>query len=320
MKKKALIFTMCGLIMLSGCAKSPKLSDGKEVVASVNGKDVTAEELYDKMKDQYGTGSLVSIIDEYIISKEITSDDDYNEQAEIQIKQYKLNYSDQWEQFLEYYGYSSEDELKKDLINQYKSEAVAKKYIKEKITEDELKKYYDENISTELTVKHILIKSTATDTSTDEEKTKAEEEAYNKALDLIKKLDEGADFDTLAKENSEDTGSASNGGLITGVNKAGYDSSFYEAALALKDGEYTKTPVKSEFGYHVIYTVSRTEAESYETLKESLYDKVVDQKIAEDSYLTYKTWDEVRNKYNLSIIDTTLKNSYDAAINNVNKQ
>ena len=169
---------------------------------------------------------------------------------------------------------------------------------------------------------HRLLRDTAlcAENSTSDEKKAAEEAAYNKASELIKKLNEGADFETLAKENSEDTGSASNGGLITGVNKAGYDADFYAAALALKDGEYTKTPVKSQFGYHIIYTVSRTEAESYDTLKDSLYDKVVDQKISNDSYLTYKTWDEIRKKYNLNITDTSLKTSYESTINNINKQ
>lgn len=320
MKKKALMLTMCGLMILTGCAKSPKLSDGKEVVASIDGKSVTAEELYDEMKKQNGTGIVINLLDEYIINKEIPDDSEYSEQADIEIKQYKLTYEKEWEQFLEYYGYSSEDDLKKDLIKQYKSNDVAKKYIKEKITEDDLKKYYEDNISTELTVKHILIKSTATSSSTADEKTKAEEEALKKANELIKKLDEGADFETLAKENSEDTGSASNGGLITGVNKAEYDSSFYKAAVELKDGTYTKTPVKSAFGYHIIYTVNRTEAESFDTLKESLYDKVIDQKIAADSYLTYKTWDEIRKKYNMNIVDTTIKTSYESTINNMKKQ
>ena len=70
----------------------------------------------------------------------------------------------------------------------------------------------------------------------------------------------------------------------------------------------------------IIYTVSRTEAESYDILKDSLYDKVVDQKISNDSYLTYKTWDEIRKKYNLNITDTSLKTSYESTINNINKQ
>lgn len=320
MKKKTLAVAMCGLLILTGCAKSPKLSDGKEVVGSIDGKDVTAEEIYDSMKEDYGTNALISIIDDYIISKEITDDSEYKEQADIQLQQYKLSYSSEWEDFLKYYGYDSEDEMKADILSQLKSEAVAKKYIKDGITEDDLKKYYDENISTELTVRHILIKSSALSDSSTEEKTASEEEAYNKAVDLIKKLDEGASFETLAKENSEDTGSAENGGLITGVNKAGYDSSFYNAALALKDGEYTKEPVKSAYGYHIILTVSRTEAESYDTLKDSLYDKVVDDKISNDQYLTYKTWDDIRKKYNLNIVDTTIKNSYDSTMNQINKQ
>ena len=92
MKKKALVFTICGLLIFTGCVKSPKLSDGKQVVASIDGKTVTAEDLYDSMKDQYGTSSLIALLDEYIIKTEIPDDKDYEEQANIQIKQYKINY------------------------------------------------------------------------------------------------------------------------------------------------------------------------------------------------------------------------------------
>ncbi|MCM1370899.1 MAG: peptidylprolyl isomerase [Clostridium sp.] len=317
MKKKVLVFAVCGLFILSGCSKSPKLSDGKQVVASLNGKDITAEELFDNMKQSYGTSSLISLVDEYIISKEITDESEFIEEAEIQIQQYKISYGDQWNDFLQYYNYSSEEDLKKDLLLQLKSEELAKKQIKESITEEDLKKYYDENISTELTVKHILIKPDVDKDASSDEKAKAEEKAYSEAVELIKKLDEGADFETLAKENSDDTGSASNGGLITGVTKSGYDANFYKGALELEDGKYSKTPIKSEYGYHIIYTISRTEAESYDEMKESLYDKVISKKISDDPYLTYKAWDEIRKKYNINIIDTTIKSSYEAAIGNL---
>ena len=273
MKKKALVFTICGLLIFTGCVKSPKLSDGKQVVASIDGKTVTAEDLYDSMKDQYGTSSLIALLDEYIIKTEIPDDKDYEEQADIQIKQYKINYKNEWEQFLKYYGYSSEDDLKKDIIKQLKSEAVAKKYIKESVTEDDLKKYYDENISTELTVKHILIKSTATENSTSDEKKAAEEAAYNKASELIKKLDEGADFETLAKENSEDTGSASNGGLITGVNKAGYDMSLIKQIL---ENEVFDNNLVIEKEFKKIYNKLSKKfdgSELYYNLKNKLYQK-----------------------------------------------
>ena len=90
MKKKVLMLVLCGAFALTGCAKSPKLSDGKEIVASIDGKQITAEELYDSMKEQYGTGVLVDLIDKFIISKEITDDSIYKDEADIQIQQYKL--------------------------------------------------------------------------------------------------------------------------------------------------------------------------------------------------------------------------------------
>lgn len=321
MKKNKRILTIlaCGIV-LCGCAKSPKLADGKEVVATIDGKEVVAEDLYAEMKDSYGTSVLISMFDDFIVSQEIKEGSDEEkavlEDAEIELEQYKASAGDNWSGFLEYYNYSSEEQLKEDLIKNTKTMAVAKKYIRNSITEDDLKKYYEDNYSTELNVKHILIKSTAAADAKDEDKEKAEEEAYNKAAELIKKLDEGADFETLAKENSDDTGSKENGGVINGVNKAGYDSSFYAAALELKDGTYTKTPVKSQYGYHIIYTVSRKNADTYDSVKESLYSKVVDSKLSSDKNLTYKTWDEIRKKYNLNIVDTTIKTSYEAAVSN----
>ena len=46
-------------------------------------------------------------------------------------------------------------------------------------------------------------------------------------------------------------------------------------------------------------------------------DSIVDEKIEADTYLEMKTWDEVRSKYNLNIVDTTIKNTYNTTIANL---
>lgn len=71
------------------------------------------------------------------------------------------------------------------------------------------------------------------------------------AKDLIKKLDKGAAFDVLAAENSKD-GSAAQGGDIGYFAKEEVVPEFADAAFAMKVGEYSKKPVKSDFGYHII--------------------------------------------------------------------
>lgn len=72
-----------------------------------------------------------------------------------------------------------------------------------------------------------------------------------KAKEIIASLDGGKDFAELAKENSTD-GTAKNGGDLGYFSKEDVVPEFAEAAFALEVGKYSKTPVKTEFGYHVL--------------------------------------------------------------------
>ena len=91
---------------------------------------------------------------------------------------------------------------------------------------------------------HILISPDVTDDMSTEEQQAAEEAARKEAEDLIKQLDEGADFEELAKEYSDDTGSASDGGYIDYFNKDdNMDEAFLNASIDLEKGKYTEEPV-----------------------------------------------------------------------------
>lgn len=110
--------------------------------------------------------------------------------------------------------------------------------IKENMTDERVKSKYDEYLASfpeiqEMNAAHILV---------DDEKT---------AKDIIAKLDKGQDFATLAKEFSKD-GSGENGGDLGYFAKAEVVPEFADAAYALETGKYSKAPVKSEFGYHII--------------------------------------------------------------------
>jgi len=93
-----------------------------------------------------------------------------------------------------------------------------------------------------------------------------------KAEGLIKKLDEGADFSELAKEFSEDPGSGKEGGLIPDATIGALVPPYEKAALALKPGEYTKTPVESQFGYHIIKLEKKEEKKNEKGGTELKYD------------------------------------------------
>ncbi|WP_104722106.1 peptidylprolyl isomerase [Helicobacter mesocricetorum] len=113
-----------------------------------------------------------------------------------------------------------------------------------KVSSAEIKNFYDQNkegfIQPDLVkARHILVSS--------------EEDAKGIIADLKKS---GANvlskFEELAKIKSKD-GSAQNGGDLGWFDKGQVVPEFSEAAFKLKKGDYTKTPVKSQFGYHIIY-------------------------------------------------------------------
>ena len=76
-------------------------------------------------------------------------------------------------------------------------------------------------------------------------------EKEEEAKAIIAKLDQGEKIDDLAKQ-SKDPGSKDNGGELGWSAPTSYVKPFSEALTKLKKGEYTRTPVKTDFGYHVI--------------------------------------------------------------------
>lgn len=103
-------------------------------------------------------------------------------------------------------------------------------------------------------------------------------EAKQMAQDVIDQLEAGKDFSELAKEKSEDSGTKADGGLYT-FSKGEAVPEFEDAAFALEDGEYTKTPVKTDYGYHVILREKLIPAEtpSFEEVKDKIAEQLNDQ-------------------------------------------
>lgn len=134
------------------------------------------------------------------------------------------------------------------------------------ITEERLKAEYEKikaNIGgTEYKVRHILV------------------EKEDDAKAIIAKLDKGEKFSELAKQ-SKDPGSRDNGGDLGWNSPAAYVPPFGEALTQLKKGEYTKTPVKTDFGYHVIQVEDSrpTSPPPYEQVKPQLQQRASQQQI-----------------------------------------
>jgi len=76
-------------------------------------------------------------------------------------------------------------------------------------------------------------------------------EKEDEAKAIIAKLKAGAKFEDLAKQ-SKDPGSAANGGDLDWASPASFVKPFSDAMTSLQKGQFTETPVKTQFGYHVI--------------------------------------------------------------------
>lgn len=117
---------------------------------------------------------------------------------------------------------------------------------------------------------------------------KDEKAQLAKAEELIQKLNEGADFAELAKANSDDPGSAANGGSLGDVERGQMVPEFDEATFALELGAVS-APVKTQFGYHIIQVekIDATEPDSFEDLRFELEqeerDRIADELIIEQA-------------------------------------
>ena len=318
MKKKLFAGLLVVTLMLTGCGNVATLKNGEEVVAKMNGKSITAEDLYAELKKQGGAVTLTNMIDEFIVNKEIKTDDDAKSYADSQLSSYKQSYKSYGQDFnqaLTNAGYENEDAFKDELIVEYKKKIVTENYVKDEvITNDDIDKYYDEKVFGDIEARHILISPNTKDDMTDDEKEEAEKKAKKEAEDIIKKLDDGEDFAKLAKEYSDDEGTASDGGKLT-VTYGSVVDEFWDGTVELKDGEYSKKPVKSEYGYHIIYRIKQKEKPELKEVKDDIIDKLTDEKIDADSTLQTKALVALRKKYNLDISDDELKKSYDNTVN-----
>ncbi len=198
---------------------------------------------------------------------------------------------DQFKKKLAKYGQNF-DEIKQQLRKEmtYQKVVEAQQASKINITEEDAKKYYDENptqfeVKEQVRASHILITSDTTGSEADPNQAKAKARA--KIQDLLEQIKDGADFAELAKANSADPGSAVKGGDLGFFGKGRMVPPFDKAAFELEVGKVSDI-VESQFGYHIIKVTDHTDAGS--TSFEQARDNIIRQ-------LTQKKQSEFANKY-----------------------
>ena len=328
--KKKIITLLAFTLLLSGCGEVPKLQDGKDAVISF--KDdvkISIDTMYKEMKDTYALGTLIDLMDKEILEKEYKNDlEKIKEEADAETQRIKdmfgydgKNYNE--DIFLQYlrsaYGVNTVEALEKSVYLNLLRDKAAEDYTESLLKEKEMKAYYDKEIVGDIRASHILITSESESGMSSEEKKNKDAEALKKAEELIKKLKESKDlakdFEKLAKENSEDPGSKDKGGDLDFFNKDVMVKEFENAAYALKKGEMTDKPIKTEHGYHIILKTDEKEKPSFEDSKDKVISALVDEKLKEQSVLKVQGIVEMRKKYNMKIEDSSLAEQYSQYMN-----
>ena len=171
-------------------------------------------------------------------------------------------------------------------INFYSDSLLSNLYLEQQIgdtvtvSEEETKAYYDEHQNEFTTpemvkARHILVK---VDPSAPEEEKK---QAYQKAEEILKKVQDGEDFAELATEVSDDSHTQSKGGDLGFFSRGKIVKPFEDVAFQMKPGE-TSGIVESQFGYHIIRVEDRKEetVHSYDSMKERIHQRLLQQKKA----------------------------------------
>jgi peptidyl-prolyl cis-trans isomerase C len=178
----------------------------------------------------------------------------------------------------------TEDQLREDI-----RENLPVQKVQERVTGDaapsdkEIQNYYEKNKEAQFTtpeqrcVRHILFNK--------DQKEKAE--------DVKQKLENGGDFAKLAKEYSQDPGSAEKGGDLGCLGKGETVPEFEQAAFGAKQGEIVG-PVKTEFGYHILKVtdVKTEQARSLQEVESQIRSQLATEKQSE----AFNKWIEEQKK------------------------
>lgn len=310
--------------LITGCG-SAKLKNGEEKVVGFDNGKITADTLYKSLKEKYGINVLIDIMDHELLDKEFSTTNEEKTQMDNQIAQMKQNYQDNEDAFnraiMQYFGVANEEELRDLLSLEYKRNAASEKYVQDHLENSEIEEYYNSKTIGKITAKHILIKPEVKDNATEEEKEKAEKEAEAEARKIIKELDNGKKFTTLAKKYSDDAGTKNDGGQLEEFdNESDMDENFLDAAAKLEVGKYTKEPVKSQYGYHIILKEKEKEKPKLKDVKKEIKEKLATEKLENSTTLRYEALRDYRKERGLKFTDSELKKEYnkymDRLINN----
>ncbi|MFN7710054.1 MAG: peptidylprolyl isomerase [Holosporales bacterium] len=254
-------------------------TDEKTVIAKVNGREITAGEvkkleaalppqITQQVKEE-DKGKLFELLRSQLVDAALVTEaakaSGIEKKAEVQAAMAK----------------ASEQVVVQAFMAEKLKPAVNDKAIKEKY--DQIVKSIPKD-EMEVKARHILVKDEAA------------------AKKLISQLKGGADFMKLARENSEDKATAKEGGDLGYFRRAQMVAEFADAAFNMKPGTYSDSPIKTQFGYHVIKVDDKRKVKppKFEDVKDQLSALVMEEAMG-------KMVAELRKGAKIELFDTNGK-------------
>ena len=263
------------VIGLAGCS-----SGGTKYISSKAG-DVTEKDIVESIgANQLSKAATSMMIQKVLLDKYKNKIDEKVIDEQLKKAQEQYGGKDKFEQILKQQGFTL-DKYKDGLKVKAAQTLMINEYAG--ITEDKIKESYEKN-KHQYHLAHILIsvKSNSNPNGL------SDEEAKKKAEEVLKKVKDGGDFASLAKEYSNDTENASSGGDLGWSSKENtkFVSEFSNAAYSLNKDQVSDV-VKTPFGYHIIKVLD-TKDSSYDELKTSLEEKAAEQAVKNDNTIVSK--------------------------------
>lgn len=281
-----------------------ELKDGTQPIATFDGGTITANDLYSNMKKKYSLNTFLNDLDRRILEKKYDNMDEIRKEAKENADGYYSYYSQAGytkEQFLSENGFANEDEFLDILEMNILRNNYLDEYAKSLISDKEINKYYEKDVFGDVNTEHLLVTVSSDGTGL------SDEDAKKLAKEIIAKLNGGAKWEDVVKEYKDKT---THEELGFRPFNASLESNYLSEMKNLGVGKYSTEPVKTSYGYHIVYKIEQKEKPSLDTVKDDIIDILATKEKDNDSNLIYKALDKLRKDNNLVFSDTVVEEEY----------
>ena len=244
----------------------------------------------------------------YLLTKLYPENDEMTKEVDDNAKYYLNMYNQYYgyteEKFLEANGFSNYNEFIEYLTLDYRRNKYLDDYVEKNLTDKEIEDYYNDNVFGDINTQHILVETT----DSEDEEGLSDEEAKKLAEEIITKLNDGTSWETIQEDYKD---KITYEDLSYQSWDASLEESFMTALKDMEDNTYSEEPVKTSYGYHVIYRIDQKDTPKLKEVKKTIIENLVTDKKAEDENLLYKALISLREEKNIDFKDTVMKEKYE---------